>query len=277
MVRFIGPHGWPSLLRLRLFLGRSLTVKIMVASAVMVLPLSGGFWYRSLQSEKRQLTASAVDYAGSFAELIRKSVHDEMLNNRREQVQRTISSVTGSESLRAVRIYDRRGVVAFSSNPADIGRAVVRDEQPCLGCHDDPLRPHETLHENLRYTVFTDPDGHRVLSYVEPIYNRPECSTRRLSRPWRRRPGARHLARRIPADPARSPRGAAGSRLLALRGPVLRRPGDHGLFPPLAHRAAAGERARRRRGDGGGGGPRPGRCRWSRRTRSGASRATSTR
>lgn len=177
MLRLIGAHGWPSLLRVRLFFGRSLTIKIMVASAAVVLPLSGGFWYRSLMSEKRLLTASAVEFASSFAELLRKSVHDEMLNNRREQVQRTISSVTGSESLRTVRIYDRRGLVAYSSIPAEIGRAVVRDEQPCLGCHSDPLRPRETLHETERYTVFTDIDGHRILSFVEPIYNRPECAT----------------------------------------------------------------------------------------------------
>jgi len=177
MLRLIGPDGWPSLMRLRVLFGRSLMIKILVAFAIVALPLSGGFWYRSLQSEKRQMTASAVDFAGSFAELVRKSVHDEMLNHRREQVQRTISSITDSESLRAVRIYDRRGVVAFSSNPADVGRAVVRDEQPCLGCHDDPLRPHETLHETQRHTVFTGSDGHRVLSSVEPIYNKPECST----------------------------------------------------------------------------------------------------
>jgi two-component system NtrC family sensor kinase len=177
MLRFVGPDGWPSLLRARMFFARSLTVKIMVASAIMVLPLSGAFWYQSLVNEKRQLTANAVDLAGSFAELIRKSIHDAMLGNRPEQVQRTISSITGSESLRTVRIYNRRGVVSFSSNPADIGRAVARDEQPCLGCHDDPQRPRETLHETERYNVFTDSDGRRVLSYVEPIYNKPECST----------------------------------------------------------------------------------------------------
>ena len=64
-----------------------------------------------LLSEKRQLTASAVDFAGSFAELLRKSVHDDMLNNRREHVQRTISSITGSESLRTgdLRPARRRG------------------------------------------------------------------------------------------------------------------------------------------------------------------------
>ena len=243
----------------------------------MVLPLSGGFWYRSLLSEKRQLTASAVDFAGSFAELVRKSVHDEMLNNRREHVQRTISSITGSESLRTVRIYDRRGVVAFSSNPADIGRAVVRDEQPCLGCHDDPLRPRETLHENQRYTVFTGPDGHRVLSYVEPIYNRPECSTAACHAHG---DGARVLGILLAEFP-----------LTRLDRRVERQVRDFSVFVvlyfvalgtlgylvlwrivlrPVGALAAGVEH-------GGGGGPRPGRCRWSRRTRSGASPATSTR
>lgn len=177
MLRLLGWQGRSALIRLGAYSGRSLTIKILLASAVVVMPLSGGFWYRSLQSEKRQLTASAVDFAGSFAELLRKSVHDDMLNNRREQVQRTIASIIGAESLRAVRIYDRRGVVAYSSSPADIGRAVASDEQPCLGCHDDPLRPQTTLGETLRYTVGNGPDGHRVLSYVEPIYNEPACST----------------------------------------------------------------------------------------------------
>jgi two-component system NtrC family sensor kinase len=177
MRRHPGLHGMPSQPRLRALFGRSLLAKIMAASAVLVLPLSGVFWYRSLLIEKRYLTASAADFAGSFAQLVRRSVHDEMLGNNREHVQRTVSSITGSESLRTVRIYDRRGVVAFSSNPEDIGHRIGRTEQPCLGCHDDPLRPRETLHENRRYAIVAASDGHRVLSYVEPIYNEPACST----------------------------------------------------------------------------------------------------
>lgn len=177
VLRFIGPRGWPSLSRLHAPIGRSLSLKIMTAAALVVLPLSGGFWYRSMQSERTQLTASAAEFAGSFAELVRKSVHEDMLSNNREHVQRTVSSISGSESLRAVRIYNRLGVVAYASSPTDVGLRVVRDEQPCLGCHDDPLHPRETLHESLRYTVFAGLDGSRVLSYVEPIYNEPECAT----------------------------------------------------------------------------------------------------
>jgi signal transduction histidine kinase len=170
------PQGVPAPPRISALLRRSLLAKIMTASAVLVLPLSGAFWYRSLRIEKRYLTASAADFAGSFAQLVRRSVRDDMLGNNREHVQRTIASITGSESLRAVRIYDRHGTVAFSSNSADVGRRVRQTDLPCLGCHEDPLRPRETLHENRRYTVFSAADGHRVLSYVEPIYNEPACS-----------------------------------------------------------------------------------------------------
>jgi signal transduction histidine kinase len=172
-----GLHGLPSPPRMRALFGRSLLAKIMAASAVLVLPLTGAFWYRSLLIEKRYMTANAADFAGSFSQLVRRSVRDEMLGNNREHVQRTIASITGSESLRTVRIYDRFGTVAFSSSPADVGRRVGQTDRPCLGCHGDPLRPRETLHESKRYAVFSAPDGHRVLSYVEPIYNEPACST----------------------------------------------------------------------------------------------------
>lgn len=164
-------------LRLRSLLGRSLSVKVLIASAVLVLPLSGGFWYRSLQNEKRYLTESSADLAASFAELVRKSVRDGMLRNDREDVQRTVSSITGSESLKTVQIYDRYGTVVYSSLPGDVGHAVSREQQPCVGCHDDPRRPRETLHETRRYTIVANADGNRVLSFVEPIYNEPACST----------------------------------------------------------------------------------------------------
>lgn len=177
MLRLIGPNSLPSISRLRSLLGRSLTFKIMAGTSILVLPLSGAFWYRSLQSEKRNMTASAADFAASFAELARKSLRDQMLRNDRDGVQRTVVSITGSETLRSVRIYNRFGTIAFSSNPLDVGRSVAPREMQCLGCHDDPLRPHETLHAELRYTVSVGKDGRRILNYVEPIYNEHACST----------------------------------------------------------------------------------------------------
>lgn len=173
----LDPHRRPSVLRLRALLGRSLTVKIMIAFVALALPLSGAFWYRSLLNEQRYLTASAADQAATFSELVRKSVRDGMLHDDREDVQRTVASIAGSESLRTVQIYDRYGTVVYSSLPGGVGHAATRDQQPCLGCHDDPQRPRETLHETKRYSILVGADGDRVLNYVEPIYNEPACAT----------------------------------------------------------------------------------------------------
>jgi signal transduction histidine kinase len=163
--------------RLRPALGRSLWFKITLASAVLVLPLSGAFWYRSMESERRLLTEGAAEFAASFADLVRKSVREDMLRNDRDGVQRTVSSVSDSESLRSVRIYDRFGTVAFSSNALEVGRRAGRHDEPCAGCHEDPQRPRDTLHTDRRSAVVAGADGGRVLSYVEPIYNEHACAT----------------------------------------------------------------------------------------------------
>jgi signal transduction histidine kinase len=171
-------RGFPSRLgRLRPTLGRSLWVKITIASAILVLPLSGVFWYHSRKSERRLLIEGAASFAASFADLVRKSIREDMLRNDRDGVQRTVSSISSSESLRAVRIYDRFGTVAFSSSSVDVGRRVRRDDEPCVGCHEDPQRPRDTLHTDRRSVVFEGPEGGRVLSYIEPIYNEHACAT----------------------------------------------------------------------------------------------------
>jgi two-component system NtrC family sensor kinase len=107
--------------------------------------------------------------------MVKNSVRENMLRYDREAIQGMVASIAGSQSLRTLRIYDRRGGVAYSSDSRERGRVVSHRELPCLGCHEDPLRPRETLQESRRYSLADDADGHRVLSYVEPIYNEPAC------------------------------------------------------------------------------------------------------
>jgi two-component system NtrC family sensor kinase len=154
----------------------SLSFKVVTWSAVVGTLISGIFWYRSLRGERGFLTESAADDAAAYADLVKKSVRDHMLADDREGIHKTLAAITGTESLRSVQIYDRLGRVVFSSSPANVGRRAGRTELPCLGCHDDPTRPRETLRGTRRYAIFRDPGGRRVLSYVEPLYNEPACS-----------------------------------------------------------------------------------------------------
>ncbi|HEY6000358.1 MAG TPA: ATP-binding protein [bacterium] len=152
-------------------------MKVTSVSLAIVLPITGAYWYRLIRTERQQLTAGAVEFAATTTDLVRKSVREDMLHNDRDGIQRTVASITSEEPLRAVRIYDRLGTIAYSSDPLEVGHAAGAHEQPCVGCHDDPLRPRQTLRSEQRFTIFAGPDGGRVLSHVEPIFNDRACST----------------------------------------------------------------------------------------------------
>ena len=168
-----GPRGWPSLSACGPF--RALAdVKILVGAAVLVVPLSGGFWYRSMQAKSARRQRRG--FRRRLRRMVRRSVRERDAEQQTRGHPAHLSSITGSDALHSVRIYDRRStrlrlrIAAESAAPRPVRRG------SCLGCHDDPLRPRETLHENERHTV-SRRDGDRLLSYVEPIYNKPECST----------------------------------------------------------------------------------------------------
>ena len=154
---------------------RSLTLKITAASGVMVLALSGIFWYRSIRSERQHLFADTVDYAASLSDLVRKTLRDGMLHNDREHIRNIVASIAGSENLRALRVYDRRGRVVYSSVPGEVGSVAGPGAPACRGCHTDPQRPRETLFGSERYVVQTGPEGEQVLRFAEPLLSEPGC------------------------------------------------------------------------------------------------------
>jgi hypothetical protein len=195
-----------------------------------------------------------------------------MLRNDRDEVQRTVSSVAASESLQAVRIYDRLGKVAYSSHPLEIGRRAGRHEEPCIGCHEDPQRPRDTLHSERRAAVFTGGDGRRVLTHIEPIYNEHACSTDACHA---HAGGAKVLGVLFAEFPlARLDRQAvAGAGLLGFRHPLpprWRPPGTSCSGASCSARSGVSAGVERVAGT-------CERCPWSPATRSAGSRPTSTR
>lgn len=174
MTRREQPKRPPAQRRLGSLPASSLSFKILFSLGLVVLILSGLFLHSFLEGTRRHLTESAVEHAAAFAELVRKSVRDGMLRNDPADVQRTVSAISGSMAIHTVRIYDRHGRAAYASD-GPVRAATVADA-PCRGCHEDPLRPRETLVGDDRFAIASDPDGRRTLRYVEPIYNEPACS-----------------------------------------------------------------------------------------------------
>lgn len=155
---------------------KSLTVKLAVFLGIIILSGSGVFWYLSVRTGERNLMENTVAFASSLSDTVIRGIRHDMLAMRMEHIQKTIESMGSAESIRGMRLIDGRGRIAYSSRRDEVGRTVGLDSPACAGCHASAA-PKAALAARKRYSVFSESPGRRVMSFVEPIYNEPDCST----------------------------------------------------------------------------------------------------
>jgi two-component system NtrC family sensor kinase len=136
---------------------------------------SAVFWYTSIQADKKNLMDNTLVFVSSLSEVMKRSVRHDMLSFDRDGIQKTLESIGASGSIERVRIFNNRGRIFYSSDEAEIRQEVDRDSPACIGCHADPERPRDTMVSKGQWTIYRGAEGHRVLSFVEPIYNEPDC------------------------------------------------------------------------------------------------------
>jgi two-component system NtrC family sensor kinase len=156
---------------------KSLAGKLIVALGLLIFVGGGISWYWLISQNQKNLMANAVEYTSSYSDLVKKSVNYNMLVFNRIPIQHTIESIALSRRIGRIRIFDSRGVVFYSSQRKAIGTLVDRTSFACVGCHSNPQKPAETLKGRRQWITYTGRDGHRTLTYVDPIYNEPACFT----------------------------------------------------------------------------------------------------
>jgi diguanylate cyclase (GGDEF)-like protein/PAS domain S-box-containing protein len=155
----------------------SLAGKLILSIGLLMILSVGILLYRLITSEKNNLTANAVRQTASYSNLINKSIRYDMLTVHREAIQHTITSIGSNPDIKKITIFDKKGEIFYSSEPGEIGHFVDRRSHACLGCHGDPFKPSETLKPGRQWTIYEGREGHRRLTYIEPIYNEPSCYT----------------------------------------------------------------------------------------------------
>lgn len=155
----------------------SLAGKLLLAFGLLILFGSGLVWYISIESDKRDLMDNSVNFISSFSEMIDRSIRYDMLLNHREHIQKTLESIGATKSVKRLILFNSTGVIRYSSEKGLIGQRADKTAPPCNGCHMDLPRPRETLIKGKKWTIYNEDESHRVLSFLEPIYNEPNCST----------------------------------------------------------------------------------------------------
>ncbi|BCR06659.1 HAMP domain-containing protein [Desulfuromonas versatilis] len=155
---------------------RSLTAKavVPVASAVT------GFvivccllLYSFIQGD---LVDGAIQREVSLADTIIKSTHYSMLKSDRESLRHTISHIGRQQGVEHVRIFNKKGLIMFSADPAEVNREVDTRAAGCVECHAGP-EPSASLGPMEQARRFTNEQGRHVLAITAPIFNEPGCSS----------------------------------------------------------------------------------------------------
>jgi len=155
---------------------RSLTVRLLVpVLTLVVVGFVGHAVHESMTRAERwsELTRSS---AQQIALLVEDGTHHAMLRNHREEVQQTLRKIAGDPGIAGLRIYDKQGVVAFSSEESEIGRQVDMHAEACALCHRGS-RPLSSVLTHERVRRFQSERGEGIMGLIEPISNAPECAS----------------------------------------------------------------------------------------------------
>jgi HAMP domain-containing protein len=120
------------------------------------------------------MVADTVRHEVGLADTVVRSTRFAMLKTDREMLQQTIQDVGSQPGVEHIRIFNKRGVVMFSSDPQEISRAVDKQTAGCNGCHNGAV-PATRLGTMEQARRFTNGSGHQVLAITAPIYNEGSC------------------------------------------------------------------------------------------------------
>jgi len=146
---------------------RSLSTKLIFWVGVITVLVVGGFSYINLSAQRKHLMDEVILGAQQLSDTIKRSLWYDMLHNYRDALYNVIETIGSQEGIEKVRIFNKEGMVMFSSDKEEEGKMVDKRAEACYVCHavDKPL---ERLDIPRRTRIF-DSDGYRVLGMINPI------------------------------------------------------------------------------------------------------------
>ena len=115
-----------------------------------------------------------VSNAVQVSNLIKRATYNSMLNNRREDLTKTILSIGYEQIFEGIRIYNKTGEITFSDKLEERGQVADKKAEQCYVCHAaEPAKGVVPTKDRTR--ILISPKGYRVLGLINPIENEPAC------------------------------------------------------------------------------------------------------
>jgi len=152
-----------------------ISLKLICSVGISIALIIGVFAVFSIHSQSHAILTEIEHNNNQLAETVKSSTRFDMLLNNREHLQRIIKTIGSQPSILDVRVYNKDGVVIYSSDSSQIGTTVDQQAEACFNCHasNEPL---SALPISDRTRIFQT-ETERVMGTIYPINNDPSCST----------------------------------------------------------------------------------------------------
>ncbi len=152
-----------------------ISIKLIVIISVTLIFVLGIYTYLSITTLKDHLTQNSFQHAIDISEVIKKSTRYSMLLNRREDVHQIIKTIGTEPGVRVIRIYNKQGLIIFSTDTREILKKVNLNAEACIVCHNSST-PISSLTRQNKLRTFRTNSG-RMLGLINPIQNDIDCSS----------------------------------------------------------------------------------------------------
>src|SRR5579862_7261671 len=152
-----------------------LAAKLAVSVIAGATAFFGLFGFLNLKTERRQAEDLIEQSARRVADVIVRSIHYEMLKNDQPALHNRIDEMGAEPGIQKIRLFNKEGVITYSTDAREIGRHVDKTAEQCYPCHSGQ-KPRAELKPADRSRRFPDAQGRPILGVMQPINNAPECS-----------------------------------------------------------------------------------------------------
>ncbi len=152
-----------------------LSVRLILSISCILVIILSVYTYFIIKNLDGYLTQSRFQSAYNISDIIKKSTRYSMLLNRREDVHQIINTIRTEIGVEEIRVYDKQGVIAYSSDSTEILKKVNLNDEACIACHNSSV-PLKSLANQDKIRIYRNSENKRVLGLINPIQNEPDCS-----------------------------------------------------------------------------------------------------
>ncbi|NIA10944.1 MAG: HAMP domain-containing protein [Nitrospiraceae bacterium] len=153
---------------------RSVAGKLTLLITCALVVVFGTAAWLNLQIQERATTRILRLNGAQVADLVARATREAMLHNDRTRIQATINTLASQRGIERIRIIEKGGQIAYSTDHAEIGTKLEPRSQECITCHEGGIAPGKMPSE-AQARVLARRDG-RILSITKTIRNEPDCA-----------------------------------------------------------------------------------------------------